>query len=236
MERGSLGASGWSWEAAGEGGRRRRSWEPRAGPSDCPGLQVASAPRQPQLILMHLLWIHGWGRGAGTPGLFPALHWGEAHWSLGDFTFQIRTVWLHPQGLWCGGPGWAWTPPSFSCPQAPLTWSGVSGGFQGITPARHPHSQGSLPGGKEPSSPPDSEVAGAIPAVAPDRARWTPALQPCDRGRPLATPSPPQPGEPVPLRHSMVVSWDPAEPSTVPGPEWRSQRARGCCTKRVCGV
>lgn len=71
MERGSLGASGWSWEAAGEGGRRRRSWEPRAGPSDCPGLQVASAPRQPQLILMHLLWIHGWGRGGRHSGPLP---------------------------------------------------------------------------------------------------------------------------------------------------------------------
>lgn len=131
-ERGRSQWEGAPWEpqaGAGEGGRRRRrGWEPRAGPSDCSGLQAASARLQPRHILMHLLRTHGWGWGDRHPRPHPHSALGGGSLSLGGVTFQIRILWLHPQGLWC------WIPFSFSCPQVPLTWSRVSGGLRASPP------------------------------------------------------------------------------------------------------
>lgn len=79
--RASLGASGWG-EAAGEGERQRRSWEPPALGPYLLWVPGSLSPLQPKPMLIHVR-----PRGcSGSPGMgegvgFHSLHWEGVHYS-----------------------------------------------------------------------------------------------------------------------------------------------------------
>lgn len=196
---------GLSWEAAGEGERWRRGWEPSCWASACSGLQVAGCSSFPSPSL-----------ASSVPGGPPGTPLGLFHSGLGR-VFTVGHCFSKVAELHNSGETELFIPRFSGSILQEFRFSGsrvgletfvfyistgpcdMRRGFRGPEdsraqlPPQHPHSPGSRAGGKEP---PESFRGGRGGRGEDRREPGGPQFcpyQPCDIGQPFHTPVPSSP-------------------------------------------